>query len=183
MDGFDAGWAAVPGGRVGRTRGPGHCHVLPFQDLTENENPADRTGRGFSPLHRHRIDLLSAQCANQFLAISVAQSWAEVKNLIQDVIRLKVSRPTAEVHKSARSNAPLFKKYNANTPTPLHDRLVAAAALRLPRRRPFGTVNALEAFMRSTCVRRALEAFALRHRFGCFRQRFEQRLGSLVRRA
>jgi len=50
------------------TNGPAHCHIPPFQDFTDNENSADRSGRCSSVLLRRWIGLLSAECANQFAA-------------------------------------------------------------------------------------------------------------------
>ena len=109
----------------------------------------------------------SFECANQFLPVGVAQSRTEVEDLSQDLVGLEVDLATAEVHVSAGSETPFFMEYNADTPTPPRDGLVAAAALGLPTRRSLGSVDTLEAFMCHASVCRALEALSIRHAVGC----------------
>jgi hypothetical protein len=125
---------------------------------------------------------LSFEGASQLLPVGVAQSRTEVEDPIQQFIGLKVNLATGEVHVPAGSETPFFVVYNADTPTPPRDGLVAAAALGLPSRGSLGTVDTLEAFMRHASECRALEVPSIRHAVGCSRQRFEDRLRALIRR-
>jgi hypothetical protein len=96
-----------------------------------------------------------------------------VEDLIQERVGLEVDLATGEVHVPAGSETPFFIEYNADTPTPPLDGLVAAAALGLPTRRPLGTVDTLEAFVRHASECRALEALSIWHALSCSGQRFK----------
>jgi len=119
----------------------------------------------------------------QLLPVGIVQVRAELENLFQNLARLKVSLATAEVNVARWSKPPLVIKHNANTPTPLGDRLMAVATPGLPGRRSFSSVDALEPFMCRAPACRTLEPLPIRHPIRSLRQRFKKRTGPLVRRA
>jgi hypothetical protein len=134
-------------------------------------------------LHSKSISAACVECANQFLPVGVVQGRNEVEDLIQDFVGLEVDTATGEVHVSTGSETSFFIEYNADTPAPTLDGLLATAALGLPARRSLGAVDTLEAFARCASECHPLEALSIRYALSGCRQRFKERLRALIRRA